>query len=473
MPRITLLEMLLRAGLIDEKQFDGALRNRVLHGGKIGTSLIELGFVNEVDLARFLGKKLAVPYVSPEKLKKISAETIAALPIELALKYQAIPLKLEKKKLVLAMVDPSDLKAVDEISFATGFIIRPVIAPEVRLMEALSVYYQAEVGPRYLQIASRLEEEREEEFRNLPPEPAPSAEPPVPAPAAAHAAEDDPSAEAEVPPNTTETSNVETEAPPSMAEISPAAAEAPPADSEVDLPPAGEFVPGEPAMTAIASPSAEEDAVGLEALTVLAEAEGTAPEGMEFEAMVCAAANDDLQSVEVVDADWIGRIQKYLVDDFALRLSRANDREEIATILMDYLGSRFGRCALFILRGGAAYGWKAAAAGVEVPSFQQFRLPLDSPSVLRAVAGGEAVHVGPVPETVSNALLREALGGDGDGDGAAVVVPLTVIGNTVGMIYGERTDGDLMEEAEELQKVLVKAGLAFEILICREKILMS
>ncbi|MBE0597998.1 MAG: hypothetical protein IH614_12080, partial [Desulfuromonadales bacterium] len=173
MSRITLLEMLLRADLITEEQFDAALQNRVLYGGKIGTSLIELGYLSEVDLARFLSKKLAVPYVAPEHLKNIPTETIAALPKPLAIKYQAIPLKLENKKLALAMVDPSDLKAVDEISFATGYIIRPVIAPEVRLIEALAVYYEAVVDPRYLEIAKRLEEQRCEDGGKQPPVPAP------------------------------------------------------------------------------------------------------------------------------------------------------------------------------------------------------------------------------------------------------------------------------------------------------------
>ena len=68
---ITLLDMLLEAGLITKDQFEEALLNRVVYGGKIGSSLIEMGFVTEENLARFLSKKLAVPYVSPEQLLAI------------------------------------------------------------------------------------------------------------------------------------------------------------------------------------------------------------------------------------------------------------------------------------------------------------------------------------------------------------------------------------------------------------------
>src|SRR5512138_3710715 len=96
---ITLLDMLLNAGLITREQFDEALRNRVLYGGKIGTSLIELGFVREDVLARFLSSKLALPYVHPDRLLAIPPETISLIPRELALKYGAIPIHREQKRL--------------------------------------------------------------------------------------------------------------------------------------------------------------------------------------------------------------------------------------------------------------------------------------------------------------------------------------------------------------------------------------
>ena len=76
---ITLLDMLLNAQLINREQFEEALRNRVLYGGKIGTSLIELGYVSEEDLARFLSRKLGVPYVHPDNLLNIPPEVIDLL----------------------------------------------------------------------------------------------------------------------------------------------------------------------------------------------------------------------------------------------------------------------------------------------------------------------------------------------------------------------------------------------------------
>lgn len=448
MSRITLLEMLLRAGLINENQFDEALQNRVVHGGRIGTSLIELGFVSEVDLARFLSKKLSVPYISPEYLKNISEETIAVLPKGLALKYQAIPLKLEKKKLALVMSDPSDLKAVDEISFATGFIIRPVIAPEVRLMQALALYYGAEVPSRYLQIAKRLETERqlatlaEPMLEPLPelisePESEPESEP---LPELMSAPFPEPLPELISKPEKIEKEEF------SVSEQEPESIVDEVAEKEVQPLPIPEVAPSEASSFETAS----------------AEAIAGAENEMESE--------DELLIAEIIEDDWVGQVVKYSIDEVSQKLSWACDREEIAQILIEYMGSRFERSAIFTLRGGAAYGWKAACGEKEIPYFHQFRLPLDSPSVLKMVAEEGKPHMGPIPETVSNALLREALGGIPAE--SILLVPILVTGTTVGVVYGEKNGGDLDEEYLELKKVLFKTGLAFEILICREKIQM-
>ncbi len=427
MSRITLLEMLLRANLIDEVQFDEALQNRVLHGGKIGTSLIEMGFVSEEDLARFLSRKLSVPYASPEHLKYIKAETIAVLPQSLALKYQAIPLKCDKKKLALAMVDPADLKAVDEISFATGFIIRPVVAPEVRLMEALAHYYGAEIPPRYRQIIKNLEER-----------------------AMAVSVDDLPNL--------------------AVNDAAPAAASFP----EAKVPSSPESVLDPVNKPAEDAPEPAEE--------IIATSEPAAATAVRETVIPCVPAHEpdwadaggtaesDLLVADIVEDEWINQVEKFSIDEFSKKLSWAADREEIAQIIMEYLGPRFSRSALFTLRAGAAYGWKGTIREKEIPHFHQFRLPLDSPSVLKTVADKGGEHLGPVPETVSNALLQEALGGDGTA--AAIALPITVTGTTVGIVFGEIDDGDLAEESKELKKILFKAGLAFEILICREKIQM-
>ncbi len=155
---ISLGDMLIKAGLVTQANFEDALKNRVLYGGKIGTSLIELGYLDEEELAKFLSKQLAVPFVKPEQLMSIAASVIGLIPREMAQKYKVIPIALDKKRLTLVMADPADLQAIDEIAFATGYNIKPVVAPEVRLVMALWQYYQIEIDPRYQPVIKKISE---------------------------------------------------------------------------------------------------------------------------------------------------------------------------------------------------------------------------------------------------------------------------------------------------------------------------
>lgn len=372
---ITLLDMLKNAGLITREQFDEALRNRVLYGGRIGTSLIELGFVREDVLARFLSSKLALPYVHPDRLLAIPPATISLIPRELALKYRAIPIHREQKRLYLVMADPADLKAIDDIAFITGFIIKPLIAPEVRLVQALGKYYQCEIDRRYEQIIARIDRERHREEAASPQ-----------APAAA-----------------------------------PALEEAIPEAEIVD------FIPEE-------------------------------------------AADESLEEAEVVEGEWVERIGRYSIDTVSRTLARAEDREEIAGIIIDYLGQEFSRAAFFVIRGDTAFGWKGMRGGEELKDFDKFGIPLDAPSVLKTIADGKSYYLGVLPETSRNAMLIDALGGGAPG--SALLIPLVITGRVVNILYVEGGEKDLGERFPELHRLLTKAALAFEILIFREKILM-
>lgn len=381
---ITLLDMLLNAGLINKVQCEEALKNRVLYGGKIGTSLIELGYINEEELARFLGKKLAVPYVGADRLLNIPPEIIALIPKELALKYGVIPIHKDKKRLYLVMSDPADLKAIDDIAFMTGFIINPVAAPEVRLVQALGKYYDYEVDRRYIQILQRIAQEE-----------APKKAQPQP-PTKKKAAEKQASAATAPPP--------------------------PPAPTKVSV-----------------SPQKKEE--------------------------------DHLEEVEIVDSDeLVRRVGHYSIDLVSQTLSRVEDREEIANILVGYLGQEFKRVALFVIRGDVAFGWKGVNRGKEIRDINRVMVPFMGQSVLKTVAEGMAYYLGSIPETAENMVMISGIGGEKPS--AALLLPLIVSGRVVMVLYVDGGDTELGEKFVELHRLLTKAVLAFEILIFREKILM-
>ncbi|HIJ88780.1 MAG TPA: general secretion pathway protein GspE [Desulfuromonadales bacterium] len=147
---IKLGELLLQEHIITPEQLDEALKNQALFGIKLGSSLIEMGVISDEQLCHFLSSTLGVPAVTPRAMTSVPPEVLAQVPAELAGKYRVVPIRIEGKKLTLAMADPTDFKASDEVSFVTGFIILPHFAPDVRITSALSKYYQLRGDIRYI-----------------------------------------------------------------------------------------------------------------------------------------------------------------------------------------------------------------------------------------------------------------------------------------------------------------------------------
>ena len=152
-PRKPMLGQLLReAGVLSAQDLDKALSAQLICGGKIGTSLIELEMVPIDQVSHHLAAQLNLPEATPEILDQTSQEVLSLVPQELCERYKVIPLRLEGRLLLLAMLDPMDLAQVDELSFVTGLHIQPIVAPELRLYYLLERYFGLERPSRYLRI---------------------------------------------------------------------------------------------------------------------------------------------------------------------------------------------------------------------------------------------------------------------------------------------------------------------------------
>lgn len=151
--------MLVKHHVITEAQLEEALRNQVIFGGKIGTNLIELGYITADRLAEYLSKNKGVPAVTSMDLESISPEVIALLPADVVKKHQVIPIALEKKRLTVAMSDPADLATIDRLSFMTGMYINAVVIPELLLHLAMERYYRIRRETRYIAIAKDMRRE--------------------------------------------------------------------------------------------------------------------------------------------------------------------------------------------------------------------------------------------------------------------------------------------------------------------------
>ncbi|RII26651.1 MAG: general secretion pathway protein GspE [Geobacter sp.] len=427
---ITLLDMLLNAGLISRVQFDDALKNRVIFGGKIGTSLIEMGYISEEELARFLSNKLAVPYVSPKQLLTIPQETIDLLPRDMAIKYGVIPIKLDKKRLSLVMSDPADLKAIDEIGFITGFIVRPLITPEVRLVQALSKYYQADMPPRYQHIIEIIEAQKQASAAPQPQKPA--SVPPAPAERARTAQPEQPVTAVPTP------------------KVRPKAIQSKPPQQE-------------PAQPEPAAPS-ESTVRPQRPRPQMPVPEPLQPPEFEEE------QDEYLEDLEIVeDVAWSEQIRRFEPDAVSNGLAHAENSDEISDLVITELGRKLRRAAIFRIKDHTAVFWKGFDRKMTITGIDNLRLPLTEPSVLKTVADSAGIYLGPMKETPINHLLYDALGGGQPS--AVLLMPILIGGRLVNIVYAEG-DEELNTLVPDLQKLLTKATLALEILIFREKILM-
>lgn len=134
--------MLVSSALITEDQLNKALATQKSEGGRLGTLLVKLGFVQEDKLMTFLSKQYGVPYVDLSKFE-INPAVIKHIPAEVAQKYRIMPINRAGATITIAMVDPSNIFAIDDIKFMTGYNVEAVVATEGAIVEAVKKYYGA------------------------------------------------------------------------------------------------------------------------------------------------------------------------------------------------------------------------------------------------------------------------------------------------------------------------------------------
>src|SRR6188472_1641764 len=160
-------ELLLKEKRITPEQLQEALNYQRQNGGKLGFNLVHLGFVKDDEITSLLSKQYGVPSINLTQFS-IDAAVIKLIPAETAHKYQIVPLSRSGATLTIAMTDPTNVFAMDDIKFMTGYNVEPVVASETAVVEAIQKYYptagkalpavQAS-GPSALDAASRGLEE--------------------------------------------------------------------------------------------------------------------------------------------------------------------------------------------------------------------------------------------------------------------------------------------------------------------------
>jgi type IV pilus assembly protein PilB len=162
---VRLGDLLLKEKRISPEQLQEALNHQRQKGGKLGFTLVALGFVKESEITALLSKQFGVPSIAISQFE-IDPAVVKLIPAETAQKYLIIPLSRSGATLTIAMTDPTNVFAMDDIKFMTGYNVEPVVASETEVDDALQRYYGKEpvaaaaaaaaaaLGPSALEVAS-------------------------------------------------------------------------------------------------------------------------------------------------------------------------------------------------------------------------------------------------------------------------------------------------------------------------------
>lgn len=361
---------------ITPRALEEALTAQVIFGGRLGTILVEFGSISEEKLLAGLSDRFRVPPVDLKSLDSIPRGVIELIPMELAVKVLAIPLKVEGRRLNVAMLNPLDLQAINELSFFTSKSIHPLVIPEIRFIHCMQKYYGVAKEKRFLEISLRAKEEKER-LETPPVQPAP-------------------------------TSLVEGfDTPFEIVDFT--------------------TLPGDPVLY-----------------------------GTEETASPSKPAPEPEASV-LIDRDF-----------FIHNLATVQSRNDVAELLMAYLGGQFPAAALFTLKGSTALGWQGVSGGKTAPRISGLEIPLAKPSVLHTVFQTQSSYLGPIPANEGNSRIFKALG---QWPHFVLALPLKLQGRMIGQLLACGDLSDLQPRVLELEKLAAKSVMALEILILRNKIL--
>jgi len=152
-------EALVQRGFITDDQLQQTLKAQLIYGGHLGTCLIEFGYVNESQLGRVLAEIFKVGYASIEMFQDINPAVIQMMSKKVVERCQVIPFGVDDKLLQVAMIDPKNVTALDEIAAFTGYKVVPWVAPEARIFQAMERYYDIPRRQRYIMVCRDLDRE--------------------------------------------------------------------------------------------------------------------------------------------------------------------------------------------------------------------------------------------------------------------------------------------------------------------------
>lgn len=135
-------ELLVEAGLITPDELNIALANQKETKKRLGETIVDLKMASEMDIVRTLSTELGIPYIEMSKAV-VDPMAVELVSEKIARSHNILPLSADGKVLTVAMLDPLDFEAIDDVRFSTGYKVRPMVTTKVELNEALNIHYNA------------------------------------------------------------------------------------------------------------------------------------------------------------------------------------------------------------------------------------------------------------------------------------------------------------------------------------------
>lgn len=443
-------QLLVARGWITVQQLTRALKNQNVAGGRLGTCLLEMDALREDLLLKGLSEQLGVPAVEIDDLRGVPEEVLGLISDKLARRLRAVPFRVEGGRLDLALMDPRNLAAQDEIAFASGKRVKVYVADEIRVLEALEKYYGEECPSRYGMVLDRLNRARFLWERTVEPQRPPTAELPIlESPFA-------PAPKMKPPPPLPDLP-----LPVSPAAAGPEPVLAGPAPALRMPPPIAKPLPPAANAAAVAVPVAETAAEPAQPRRVPPPKPLTVSLTPEERAELGA-----FSWVEPASADRSLPVPANLDEVEAELAKPGRSLDDVGQILLGFLGRNHRRAALFQVTRDRVAGWKIHGAGVDREAFAAFSTGFDQPSIFLNLRQGNSLYLGPLPPMPAHRELARTWGGDLPRD--CFLVPVRIKDRLVIVLYADgATKGSV--ELSQIQRLAALATAAVERAILQRK----
>ncbi|MEO7794743.1 MAG: hypothetical protein ABIV06_08225 [Thermoanaerobaculia bacterium] len=469
-------ELLEKRGHLTREQLLRALRNQKVLGSRLGSCLLEIEALTEEQLCAALAEQSGMPCASPEDLRGIPDDVLELIPAKVAKRCQAIAFRASSTQVKVALIDARNLSLQDEIAFVVGKRIRWHVAPELRMLEALEKHYGEECPARFVKLLDKMNRSRflwARESAGARDAPAEQAGDQLQwdtqiagVPASASGAESSPDSQASISVELPHFQHAALDLPTLKSAPAAPAAHAPdpgaPAPAPaVPVPATAAAAPEKPPAKALRPPKPEATLVPVppapSPAPVVAAPPPPPPPPMPATPAMAPSPAALRRSVEETEQ----------------RLLQPKERDDVGRALLDFAAGRVLRAALFVVRKEEVSAWFWAGAGLDEMRLAALRLSLKQPSLFDGLRekGGSfrgALSQLPAHRTLAACFSAPPLAEE------VLVLPVRVKERLVAALLLEprlaAAPGLSPADLADLQRVIAKAEIAFEVCIMQSKL---